>query len=836
MSGNNGASGAAAATAAQERRETMLSLRGDDNRHWIDSSARWIRMAGCETEDGLYLDFARRFTAPATAEGTGEFVLEISAVSRYEVAVNAETIGAGPAAGSASLRFYHRYTVPRECLRPGPDANLLTVLLFHDGPNVATVQGFTYGEPGLLARLWAGETCIAVTDESWRVRHSPVFSRAARMVSAWGGFKEFYHGENRDDWRLPEFDHSQWSRAAAVADPLSPRFARNLALCVLPELEESLAVPARLVEASPALGRIALQDEYRTLPAAWSGAPITIGPGEPGAMPSLTLDFGTIMVGYPEITFSGPSCVFEVWYGETLEMARLDVVHTGAAEGETIWRAFHRRGFRFLKIVVIALSAETTLTRVTQHNAWYAYDRRGSLTVADPQLQQTLDVTRHTMRANSSYHYEDCPVREQALWILDLRVMSLVNYYLFGNPELTAKCLRQCFALQNEEGAIPATGPWPNTSYNADFPLHLAATVREYFEHTGDRALPEEALPFLRRMAGWIDGWREKSGDGLLDTDCGGAPPPFLDWSGRIEKMGKTTILNALYKAFLEDMAFFERHFGDPARSPGLTAQAQGVAASANRLLFDREEGVYRDAWRQGRLLPTVSRQANMAALYAGFVTSKAQAEALLARLDADENRFPSPFGPSFYLIIFEALARQQGRLGAIRGIIRRYWGAMLERGATTWWEVFDPTTPRWLYPHTFLGNIPTFERDEIPISACHGWSGAPGYAVPRYLLGVDLSQVWRGRIVVGPGLPEVRTGAQYVVPVAGGMLRLSFCGEDGVDVLEAPPGITVLTKESAREAAAIAASAELAALPGISPRNTLSSRAGQGQANHGRD
>jgi hypothetical protein len=122
MSGNNGASGAVAAVAAastavaQEWRETMRLLRSDDNHRWIDSPARWIRLAGCESEDGLYLEFAKRFTA--TPEGTGDVVLEISAVSRYEVAINGETIAAGPAAGSAALRFYHRYAVPRDCLRP----------------------------------------------------------------------------------------------------------------------------------------------------------------------------------------------------------------------------------------------------------------------------------------------------------------------------------------------------------------------------------------------------------------------------------------------------------------------------------------------------------------------------------------------------------------------------------------------------------------------------------------------------------------------------------------------------------------------------------------------
>jgi hypothetical protein len=44
----------------------------------------------------------------------------------------------------------------------------------------------------------------------------------------------------------------------------------------------------------------------------------------------------------------------------------------------------------------------------------------------------------------------------------------------------------------------------------------------------------------------------------------------------------------------------------------------------------------------------------------------------------------------------------------------RRCWGWMLDHGATTWWEVFDP---RW--------------------SRCHAWSGAPTWQMSRYLLGL---------------------------------------------------------------------------------------------------
>jgi hypothetical protein len=191
--------------------------------------------------------------------------------------------------------------------------------------------------------------------------------------------------------------------------------------------------------------------------------------------------------------------------------------------------------------------------------------------------------------------------------------------------------------------------------------------------------------------------------------------------------------------------------------------------------------------------VPIVSLQANLAALYAGLVPPS-RVDSLLKTI-WESPEYPRPFGPSYYLIVLEAL-EAAGRQDAIWPVIRDYWGAMLERGATTWWEVFDPSTPAWSYPHTFLGNTATFECDWIPISACHGWSNVPGYAIPRYLLGVNLSQLCEKRIVVRPFLPPHWKRISYAVPVAGGMLRLHFHqrgGETRVEVLECPDGIEIV-------------------------------------------
>jgi hypothetical protein len=408
----------------------------------------------------------------------------------------------------------------------------------------------------------------------------------------------------------------------------------------------------------------------------------------------------------------------------------------------------------------------------------------------DPLAARIVAVTRYTQRAGTSHHYEDCPVREQALWIMDMRVMALVNTYLFHNPELTAKCLHQSFVLQNPNGSVPATGPRGNDCYHPDFMMHLVATLREHYQHTGDLASAAALLPAARRVAVYLEGFRADTG--LLDTELG-LPAPFLDWNFQIEKRGQTTVLNALYKRFLEDMSALETLCGDPASAHRFCGEAGMVGSAINRHLFWEARGVYRDAIHRGVPVPLVSLQANLAALYAGLVPPS-RIDALLETIWESPD-FPRPFGPSYYLIVIEALAAA-GRQDAIWPVIRDYWGPMLERGATTWWEVFDPTTPDWSYPHTFLGNTATFECDWIPISACHGWSNVPGYAIPRYLLGVDLGQLCDNRIIVRPALPPHWKRVSYAVPVPGGILRLHLhqrAGETRVEVLECPDGIEIL-------------------------------------------
>lgn len=154
-----------------------------DNAQWAGTGAKWISMTGCQDEANLYLQFARRFTC----DGRGPLVLDITAVTQYQAAVNGQVIGRGPAVSSPALYYFHRYILSADELRAGE--NLLTVLTFHDGRYTTTVQGFDYGEPGLLVHLY-GASARVVSDAAWRVRRAPEYAPRASMVSQWGASRK----------------------------------------------------------------------------------------------------------------------------------------------------------------------------------------------------------------------------------------------------------------------------------------------------------------------------------------------------------------------------------------------------------------------------------------------------------------------------------------------------------------------------------------------------------------------------------------------------------------------------------------------------------------------
>jgi hypothetical protein len=194
----------------------------------------------------------------------------------------------------------------------------------------------------------------------------------------------------------------------------------------------------------------------------------------------------------------------------------------------------------------------------------------------------------------------------------------------------------------------------------------------------------------------------------------------FIDHAP-LDKRGEVAAYNAFYyKALIDasELAARARHFD---RAEAWRDRAEHVKQAINERLWDEEKGVYADCRADGILSDTVSEQANYLAILFD-VADESRWESILAYIDSGKPIIRSA-GPYFNFYVLETLAKV-GRYQQGLDMIRREWGEMLDRGATTWWEALDVNTPK---------------DFTCPDSLCHAWGSAPTYWLMKHIAGIQL-------------------------------------------------------------------------------------------------
>ncbi len=329
-------------------------------------------------------------------------------------------------------------------------------------------------------------------------------------------------------------------------------------------------------------------------------------------------------------------------------------------------------------------------------------------TFADPLLQRIYDTSVNTLRLSVHEHYEDCPWREQSLYLLDSRNQMLCGYYAFAGAAVQRHNLLFFAEGQWEDGFFPLCFPTARRVAIPSFSLCFPRIVRDYVEHTGDRTV----LPILRcameRMlaafAACIDEggmiprlpypfwnfyeWSEGSDN---DSDLFRSPQDYTHCYD--------LILNGMYVLACRDYALL---YGEKSR-------AEEMLPRLREAFFMKESGLFRmtTGSDKGSVL------SNSIAILIGIADEKT-AEKMLS----DENLVPITLSMHTYL--YDALLQTNVVYSSyIIEDIKKKYGRMLAEGATTFWE----TEKGW-------------EDFDGAGSLCHGWSAIPAYYLPVLLLG----------------------------------------------------------------------------------------------------
>ena len=761
--------------------------------------SRWIWHPEHVDSGNCFVYFRRVFAVSPDA-GFQPAYLHISARSLYRVYLNGTELGMGPSPSTAEVIFHDTYEIGSR-LRSG--SNCLAALVYAYGPEPQGVLEQRGGCGRFLFALELGpdthpESSV-VSDAATRCLAAPEYRPDTAAIS-------WHLGEYREDvdlrlapcgWTAADFDDSGWlpalERESATAPAAPQLLAREIPLpvrrTVLPRNAYSIGGGDTYnCDPDPHWEIVAAE---RLLPGDTSFVPTEdtqvvpgfsecrVRPLPTGVDPTLIVDFGCLANGQLHVDLDAPAgAVVRIGYGESLNVTYVDRFRTRA--GRNHLRPFGRRHARYLFLRFSEFEAPIGVLQVRFEHITYPAQRSGRFHASDPVLEQIFTVAADTSELCMHDHFEDCPWREQTLYAGDLHVETLVSALCFGDTCLARKCLRDLFRTQRDDGVLPSTGPrWNRRTFLIDYVVHSLLALRHYVLYSGDLELAD-AL-FAQAEAALDYYLRTVNADGLADPKVDEDARLFLDWYPG-ERPTPNPALNALVVGACNAVADLATWLERPAAATRNRQHAIRIGTAVHDQFFDPRRGLYRDALN-GSLRDSYTVRTN--ALMLLYALAPSAVAPGLVNFIRDQGLAGLPTTPFFNFFVCQALGRA-GAVPEMVHLLRAYWGEMLNRGACTFWEIFDPQTA----------------PEQLPAkvwSLCHGWSAGPGFLLPTYVLGVEPASPGWQELRFRPQLADLGW-ARGAIATPLGMLKVSL-QRDKDPVLERPPGMTLGSAASGPDA-----------------------------------
>lgn len=331
----------------------------------------------------------------------------------------------------------------------------------------------------------------------------------------------------------------------------------------------------------------------------------------------------------------------------------------------------------------------------------------------DALLNKIDIVATNTLKECMQTFLEDGPKRDRRLWIGDLRLEALTNYYTFNNLEIVKRCLYLFAAGEcNESGFLPSfvyETPYYHSgaTHIEDYALLYVVSLCDYYEHTGDRDVVNDLLDICRLQLECFKNTLDKN---LIATKQEGWFA-FIDWCPGLECI---TALQGVYLYTLARFSELLKAIGDEEYEK-YSALISEVRFASKKHLYDENEKVFVNPLDNGQL--SVHSQVWM--ILGGVITGEDAKKLLLSCLDNKD--FKQPVTPYMRHYVIEAMLRLGMKVEAVQ-YLKKFWGGMVELGADTFWEVYIPDN---------LNFSPY--NDRMINSLCHAWSCTPSYFIRKY-------------------------------------------------------------------------------------------------------
>ncbi|HZU09069.1 MAG TPA: alpha-L-rhamnosidase C-terminal domain-containing protein [Pseudacidobacterium sp.] len=468
--------------------------------------------------------------------------------------------------------------------------------------------------------------------------------------------------------------------------------------------------------------------------------------------PQVLLDFGRDANGRLHfISDSDRPAVVTVQYGESedealkqpyLGMNAVYVPAHGSAYGP-------KSAFRYALLRFVEGGEGLRFKSINLDLIYYPVKYQGFFESSDPKLNLMWTIGAYTAHLCMQDDIWDAPKRDRGRWMGDLDVSGRTINDVFADHFLMEDTLNRLI------------GPAPvrqHVNGIAGYSAFWITGEAEYYRHFGNK---QQLMSFHDRLIQLMH-YMEKELDGrnLYVNKTGSWP--FVDWSPELN--GDTP--ESRFGTQLEFIAAFDqgvyllKEMGDTANAEQFTRELDGLKAAAREYLLDRKTNAYSSRW-----------QLNAMAVLSGLAPVSQYADIWNASLSSVGKIKYNAFiiTPYYNYYVISAMAKMGHRQEALNWI-RQYWGGMVDEGATSFWEGYDPA---W-YKNDAHGSLQADNMSGYRVSLAHGWSSGVTPWLMEEVLGIHATGPGFSTVDIRPDLIDL-DWAKGGEPTPHGMLDVSL-------------------------------------------------------------
>ena len=492
---------------------------------------------------------------------------------------------------------------------------------------------------------------------------------------------------------------------------------------------------------------------------------------------SFLLDFGRELQGGIQMV-TGRSSQKEVKvrvrFGESASEAMCDITPQNGATNDHAIRDFQltlpwlgvaeigNSGFRFVRIDLEEPNVELNLKELRATFGYRDIPYLGSFQSDNERLNEIWMTGAYTVHLNMQEFIWDGVKRDRLVWIGDLHPELMTVNTVFGYNEVIPKSL----------DLIRDTTPLPNWMNGiSSYSIWWLLIHKDWYLYQGNLDYLKQQKAYMTALLDHLMTKIDANGKETLDGTR------FLDWPSSPNVKGVDAGLQALMVMAMDAGQEMALAMGDKE----LASRCAKASKKLKKYTPDHNQS------KQG---------AALMALAGLMKAEKADKEVLSV---GGAKNFSTFYG--YYML--EAMAKAGNYQGAM-DIISEYWGAMLDLGATTFWEDFNID---WMENAARIDELVPEGKVDVHSSYggycyvgfrhsfCHGWASGPTAWLSRYVLGVQVLEPGCRKVKIEPHLGHLNR-VEGSFPTPYGVIRIKHEKQANGKVLsdiQVPEGVELV-------------------------------------------